>query len=61
MKIIKIFFAENLLLKTKFFRDKLKENFGEKLETEIVGISTVGDKILNVALSKIGEKSSQKS
>lgn len=45
------------MLQTNFVRDKLKENFGEKLEIEIIGISTVGDKILNVALSKIGEKS----
>jgi len=44
------------MLQTNFVRDKLIEKFGEKIEIEIEGIATMGDKILNVALSKIGEK-----
>ena len=43
-------------IKTNFVRDKLlSEN--KELEIEIEGIATVGDKILDKALSKIGEKS----
>lgn len=49
--------SELAMLQTNFVRQKLLDIFGEKLEIEIEGISTVGDKILNVALSKIGEKS----
>ena len=44
------------VIKTNFVRDKLlSEN--KELEIEIEGIATVGDKILDKALSKIGEKS----
>ena len=49
--------SELAMLQTNLVRDKLLEAFGEQLSIEIEGISTVGDKILNVALSKIGEKS----
>ncbi|CAL8106880.1 unnamed protein product [Orchesella dallaii] len=44
------------MIQTNWIVDKLKEQNPEQL-FEIIGISTTGDKILDVALSKIGEKS----
>jgi len=50
--------SELAMLQTNFVRDKLLQSCRETaLEIEIEGIATVGDKILNIALSKIGEKS----
>ena len=49
--------SELAMLQTNFVRDKLLAKYGDELEIPIVGISTVGDKILDIALSKIGEKS----
>jgi len=44
------------MIQTNWVVDQLKEQHPKQL-FEIIGISTTGDKILDVALSKIGEKS----
>lgn len=43
-------------IQTDSIADKLKELYPD-LQLEIIGMSTIGDKILDTALSKIGEKS----
>ncbi|XP_012690317.1 hydroxymethylbilane synthase a isoform X2 [Clupea harengus] len=43
-------------IQTDYVRDKLKELYPD-VELQIVAMSTIGDKILDTALSKIGEKS----
>lgn len=43
-------------IQTDSVADKLKELYSD-LHLEIIGMTTTGDKILNTALSKIGEKS----
>ena len=48
--------SELAMMQTNLVRNKLLAGH-EGLEIEIEGIVTLGDKILNVALSKIGEKS----
>ncbi|ORY00283.1 porphobilinogen deaminase [Basidiobolus meristosporus CBS 931.73] len=44
------------LIQTYYVRDRLKEVYPER-EFPVVKMSTTGDKVLDVALSKIGEKS----
>ncbi|KAF0311793.1 Porphobilinogen deaminase [Amphibalanus amphitrite] len=48
--------SELAMIQTNWVKDELKE-INPELEIEIVPMSTKGDKILDVALSKIGEKS----
>lgn len=48
--------SELAMLQTNFVKSLLKKA-NPKLEIEIEGIVTKGDKVLDVALSKIGEKS----